>query len=530
MYNRGLTKDWVPKIGILLLIILLLFTFMLVNPIYSSNMGQMVGSTGIMSEYFVWANFASTIGMAAAIPLVMRFKMRFRSKELMVSSLLTMAVLSVAIATTMSPEVIVGSAFLFGFAKMFGMIEVILPVMFILSPTGDKGRFYSLFYPIAIIAGQVGGLIAANVSLGYDWQSIHMYAAATLLLVALICTVVMHDLRFSRKMPLYQIDWLSIVLFSASMLSLAYVFAFGRQQAWFVSTSIQYAAVASIALAVCLVVRQQFLKRPYMTFGLFKKANVRIGVVLLIGLGMFMGAGSIQSIYTNAILGYNWKINASLSLMTMPGMVIAGFVGFHWTKHKLPIKMYIFSGFAAYVLNYVILYFMMVPGLSIDWFLLPQLLNGYGMCSLFIAIWLYGLNGIPQNDMLTSVGSVMVFRSFIATAFFGALFSWVQYALQWQSVNNLAFYFDATIMNTYGTVGNFGQMQLDAILAANKTLLGYVIIAGLAFLTFIFFHQFGNFKYRIARYRIRKSEWESRRDGKVDATTSAGAEDVAGIV
>lgn len=214
---------------------------------------------------------------------------------------------------------------------------------------------------------------------------------------------------------------------------------------------------------------------------------------LLVGLGMFMGTGSIQSIYTNAILGYNWKINASLSLMTMPGMVIAGFVGFHWTKHKLPIKMYIFSGFAAYVLNYVILYFMMVPDLSIDWFLLPQLLNGYGMCSLFIAIWLYGLNGIPQNDMLTSVGSVMVFRSFIATAFFSALFSWVQYALQWQSVNNLAFYFDAAIMNTYSQVGNFGQVQLGAILAANKTLLGYVIIAGLAFLTFIFFHQLGIF-------------------------------------
>ncbi|WP_379019234.1 hypothetical protein [Parapedobacter deserti] len=53
-------------------------------------------------------------------------------------------------------------------------------------------------------------------------------------------------------------------------------------------------------------------------------------------------------------------------------------------------------------------------------------------------------------------------------------------------------------MNTYSQVGDYGQVRLDAILAANKTLLGYVIIAGLAFLTFIFFHQFGDFKYRIA--------------------------------
>lgn len=529
MYNRGLTKAWVPKLGILLLIIALLSTFLLVNPIYSGNMGQMVGSTGFISEYMVWASFASTIGMAVAIPLVMRFKMRFRSKELMVSSLLIMAVLSIAIATTKTPEVIVGASFLFGFVKMFGMMEVILPVMFMLSPTGDKGRFYSIFYPIAIISGQLGGVIAANVSLNLPWQSIHLYVSAILLLMAMICIIVMHNQRFSRKMPLYQIDWLSIVLFSTSMLSLAYVLAFGRQQDWFVSDSIQYGTLLSIVLTVWLILRQKQLKRPYMTFTFFKKSNVQIGMILLVGLGMFMGAGAIQSIYTNAILGYNAQVNASLNLMTMPGMVVAGFVAFHWTKHRLPIKMYIFSGFAAYVLHFVILYFMMIPGLSIDWFLLPQLLNGYGMCSLFIAVWLYGLNGIPQQEMLTSVGSVMVFRSFVATAFFSALFSWVQYKFQWQSVNNLAFYFDGITMSMDSSVGSFGQIQLSAILAANKKLLGYVIIAGLAFMTFVFFHQFGDFKYRIARYRMNKWAWEKRRyEGKIPEIT--GAEDVAGVV
>ena len=58
--------------------------------------------------------------------------------------------------------------------------------------------------------------------------------------------------------------------------------------------------------------------------------------------------------------------------------------------------------------------------------------------------------------------------------------------------------------NNPGTV-SIRDIQLGAVLAANKTLLGYIIIAGLGFLIFIFFHQFGKQKYRIARYRVNKS-------------------------
>ncbi len=187
--------------------------------------------------------------------------------------------------------------------------------------------------------------------------------------------------------------------------------------------------------------------------------------------------------------------------------------------------MYILSGFATYV---ACLYFMMVSRLCIDWLLLPQLLNGYGMCSLFIAIWPYGLSGILQTEMLTSAGSVMVFFSFMATAFFCAVFSGVQYVLQCQSVNNLATHFDAMTISAY-VVSGFGEVQLRAIFAANKVLLGYVI-AGLALLTFIFFHQFGDFKYRIVRYRMRKSDSQKRKDRKPAIDASSVPESVAGIL
>ena len=110
-----------------------------------------------------------------------------------------MAILSIVIATSSSAGVIVASCFLFGFVKLFGMLEIILPVQFMLSPKGDRPQFYSSFYPIAIILGQLGSFFAAQLSLTSNWQMMHFYSAAILLSTALVCVVVMHNLRFAPK-------------------------------------------------------------------------------------------------------------------------------------------------------------------------------------------------------------------------------------------------------------------------------------------------------------------------------------------
>jgi len=530
MYNRGLFHDWVPKLGMLLLIIFLLLVYLMVSPIYNGNIGLMVSSTGIMSEYFVWTMYASSIGMGIAIPLMMRFKMRFRSKEIMITALVLMALFSVVIATSNSPIVIVFASFLFGFVKMFGMLEIILPVMFIISPKGVKAQFYSAFYPLAIILGQLGPFFASHFSITNDWQMMHFYTAGILLIAALVCVIFMHNLRFARKLPLYYIDWPSVLLWAGSMLTLAFDFSFGKQQDWFNSSTILYTAIIAVVMIVTVVVRSFYLKRPYLSFKLFKNSNVLYGLILLIGQGMFMGAVSIQSIYTNAILGYNWVTNSSLTIMTIPGMIVAGFVSHHWTKNGLPIKMYIFSGFAAYVLYYVMLYFMMVPELNFERWYLPQLLSGYGMCSLFISIWIYTLEKVPQKDMLVSVGSIMQIRSFVTIAFFSAFFGWLQYYFQWQSVNNLAFYFDGALMTSNLGVGNFRDVQLGAILASNKTLLGYIIIAGLALLTFILFHHFGLVGSKIGIYRVRKSFYQRLKKPNIEKEITEDVESIAGVV
>ena len=141
--------------------------------------------------------------------------------------------------------------------------------------------------------------------------------------------------------------------------------------------------------------------------------------------------------------------------------------------------------------------------------------------------WIYAMGNLPPAQIMTSIGVILVFRTFFVTAFFGSIITWVHYQLQWQSVNNLAVYFDSTLMSSNPGLGNYGSMQLSAILAANKTLLGYLIIAGIGLLIFILLHTFGDLKYKIARFKVKfLSKGKKRRDMLI----TENVESLAGVI
>jgi hypothetical protein len=66
-----------------LLIVLLLAVVMPLGGVYTGNISYVVSGTGAMTEYFMWANYATTIGMGACMPVVLRMKMRFKVRDKM---------------------------------------------------------------------------------------------------------------------------------------------------------------------------------------------------------------------------------------------------------------------------------------------------------------------------------------------------------------------------------------------------------------------------------------------------------------
>lgn len=496
MYNKGLYNDWVPKPVQLLLIVLLLAVVMPLGGVYVGNISYVVSGTGAMTEYFMWANYATTIGMGACMPVVLRMKMRFKVRDKMTVLLVLLGLLSYLNSTTLNPMIFVFSSLCIGFLKMMVTIELFLPLMVMI---GNRGIFYGAFYTFVLVFNQIAGYYAAQVSINYNWQHFYVIMAVACFVLALVHWVFMHDKYFALKVPLHYIDWLSILLFVSTFMFSAYVFSFGKQQDWLNSKNIINASIAAFLSFALLTIRQLTLKRPYLSFKIFTKNNVQHGLLMLFMLGKFLGTTTIQNSFAVGVLGYDQLTNAKLNILMIPGLIVAGIMAIIWFKKEIPLKMFIFSGFAAMVGYAIVMYFSMVLEFNYENWYLPMFLKGYGMGSLFISVWFYTLDKLEMDDMLAAIGLVLVWRTFLAVGFFSALYSWFMYHFQVVAIGDLAVYMDGMTVTPQNAAG-LKAIQLNAIIVASKKIFGYIILAGIGVLIYVFTHHFGKERFEYARF------------------------------
>ncbi|NIF06368.1 MFS transporter [Chryseobacterium sp. Tr-659] len=497
MYNKGLYNDWVLKPIQLLLIVLLLAVVMPIGGVYTGNISYLVSGTGAMTEYFMWANYATTIGMGACMPIVLRMKMRFKVRDKMVFLLVLLGLLSYVNATTLQPMVFVFTSLIIGFMKMMVTIELFLPLMMMI---GNRGMFYGVFYTFVLVMNQVAVYYSAQFALLYNWQQFYILTSVLCFTLALIHWIFMHNKYFALKVPLHYIDWLSILLFISAFMFSAYVYSFGRQQDWLNSKNIISASIAAFISFGLLTVRQLTLKRPYLSFKIFKKNNVLHGLFMLFWLGMFLGTATLQSTFAVGVLGYDQITNARLSMLMVPGIIVAGTIAVFWFKKEKPLKMYIFSGFSAMMGYALIMYFSMVLEFNYENWYLPMFLKGYGMCSLFISVWFYTLDKLEMDDMLAAIGLVLVWRTFLAVGIFSALYSWFQYHFQVIAIGDLAVYMDGMNFSPQNAAANMKAVQLNAVIIATKKIFGYIILVGFGVLFYVLTHHFGAKRFQYLRF------------------------------
>lgn len=494
LYDNGLFHKWVPKPLALLLIGLFELPVLAAAGVYTGNIADMVGSLGTYTEVISMANYANVIGMGAVVPVILRLERRFRGKEVLAGCFVALALLSVLCAVTTEPLVIVGASFLMGIFKMMALLKMIPVIMFLITPTGDRGKFYSLYYTISIVTSQL--VIWGTTGLAYqsEWQAVYYAMAGVLLINALLAIVFMHNKRSGRIIPLTGIDWWSMALFAAAFLLLDYVLVFARQQAWFASASIRWASLGFVGLTALFIVRQLTHKNPFINLRIFRKTPVWHGMLLLFSLGVFMGTAAVQTTYTSGVLGYDAYTNAQLYAWMVPGILLGGVMGVIGFKRGWHLKYFILGGFSCFMVYSVSMYFLMAPVIDIEYLYAISIIKGLGMTILFIGIWYYAMSTLPMDQMLSVVSVLMVVRTFVGVALFAAIYSWAQYQLQWQSAANLAAGMDGVSYN--GGMALYAPVQVQALLDATKTLYGYVCIGGLFVLTYVLTHHFGRLDFR----------------------------------
>lgn len=511
MYNQGPFANWVPKPVMLLLILFFFAAATAINGVYTGNSADIVGAFGTHSEVVSFANNATTIGMGLSLLIFLRLKMRFRSKEIILTSALSMAILSYLIATSSNVHMLIIGSLLIGFFKMALMIEMILPLMFIIAPDGERGKFYAIFYPALLVITQLIAYYFADLVFDQNYQAPYFIMSLVMLIVAVCSVIFQHHLRFGFKMPLYQIDWVSFVFFGLSMLLFNYGFIFMRQQEWFNSQHITYSLLSGVLLLILVIFRQLSQKRKLFNFQLFaERENIIHSAILLVFLGIFMVGSGLSSLYTGNVLGYNNLTHTKLNLWLIPGIIISGIWAFYCFKNQWNLKYYIATGFLAYFFQFLMLYLIIQPHLNIEKLYIPMIFRGLGMGILFISIWFYASINLGMNDLFGILTLLMMVRNFLSTAFGTAFLGWAFYQGQLQSINDIGIYLDSS---QYG-MQVYGSTQINALLSSLKSLWGMLLWVTFPILFFVLTHHYGRFNYRrlvILRKRLKGNDTKGYR-------------------
>lgn len=518
-YKLGLFHDWVPKPVQLLLIIILTVPILGISGIYNTNIGDMLGSQGMLTEDLMMASYASAIGMAIVFPLALRMKQFFRTRHILMVTLSSLILLSYICATTDHAWILVGANTLMGMLKAFAMMEVILPIMFIISPTGDRPKFYAVFYPLSIALAQVFSYYATKLSFEYSWHTIYYYSIAILLFCLLMVLLFGHNFRGSKKVPFYQVDWLSFVLILSAMMFLNYVLSYGRILNWWHDQSIKGSLFGAVLLGVWFIQRQMVLKRPFLSLEVFKRKSVWMSLVFIFLMGIFYSSSAIQSAFTTGVLKYSALSNAEINLMIALGAVAGGFFSFIWFKRKLSLKGLVMCGFGSFILYHLILYFLFSPVIEINDLAFPIFLKGLGLTILYISIGVYCAEGLSLSELLAAVSILILFRSFVGPAFWSSVYAYELYAGQLKHTAFLVQHMDAhdplltgklnslvqagmlqgrsiETAQSLGISSIWGTIQLQATMAAGKEIFGWIVIAGGLVLLLVMSYRFVPVNFR----------------------------------
>jgi hypothetical protein len=512
--RKGLFNDWVPKPVGLLVILVLTITALITNGLYTANINEMVSGLGSMTEYMMMANYASVIGMMVVFPFLLKIKSFLKGRTILLITLSGMLLLSMVCALTTSPVVLILSNLVIGSLKMFTIMEVIIPIMMMISPDGNRGRFYAVFYPSSIGLGQLGAYFSAELSYAFGWEYAYYFMMPGLLVSLLLVVTCYHNDRTIPYAPLKGLDLQSFFLLTTSLMLLNYVLVFARVEDYFSSVYIQGAAIGFVITLLLFIKRQLTSEQPYLDLRMLKIRNVWASNVMVFLTGLFLSAGAIQSALTSGILKYSAQTNAVLNLWMIPGVVVGGLLLFFWNKYEHNHKALILIGFGAFFSGYLLLYTKINPGAGMHDFYMASALRGFGMVVLFAGLAVYNAVGLQMMEMLSSAAVLVVVRSFLGPAFFAALISYGMYQGQVENLQQLAQHMDMTnaavmarAATSGGPLGLYGAAMPQAVLVTSQEMLGYVVMAGLWIMLVVLLFRFGKMnRRRLVNWRKR---WRS---------------------
>lgn len=351
-----------------------------------------------------------------------------------------------------------------------------------------------VFLPAATQMSSALGCIQEDVTMAGYASFIGM------LMVVWICVMCLtRTIRLGKKIPLYGIDWIGLLLWTVMLFAIVFICIYGDFYDWLDSVQIRSCIVIAVVSLLININRMTSIRHPYIDPQVFRYKKFPVVLFLFLMLCLFLTTSSVlQNAFMTSILQYDMLNAISLNWCVFAGILAgAGIVFFRQAVLKKGYKLLISVGFTLIVMYQYYMYFLLIyPDLNIESLYLPNFLKGIGHGVLYISLTIYVAKHIPFKHFFQSLCVLSFIRTSIATPLGSAILNrWMKHlqrdnwGLLSRNMDNLHEWMpDVSLMQLYE------EVNTQTMLTSLKELFGWICLLGTVFLVIVL-------SYRIWRDR-----------------------------
>lgn len=456
---------WVPKpLGIAILM------FMFVPPTFSggaylSNLGEMSGALGLLTEDIQLASFFTSIGMCLFVPFMLQFLKLRRVRHTFLWCFGLLVPLNYICAVTTSIPVLLAACLLTGFVRVIVMLNCTFTIapyltgvntlsMFTMTETPAPDVQYRMermrtflmpvLYCFILLIAQSSNIVTAWFAYEYGWQDAY-YCVIGLLLVAMLTVVV--TMPAESKTGRYMIEWRKVpelILMTVMLCCMAFVLVFGKTLDWFDSRSITVATAAMLVSAgIFVLVSSRNGDDAYLPLGVFRYRNVLMSMLLFLVAMIFNSANMFVGTFARLSTSINNLHSASLSGWAIAGCVAGLVISLLLVVKKVWFRTTFIVGFLFMAGSNCMMYFQYQTEGLFSNMIWPTVLNFTGLLMLYSLVAAFGMKSLPSRYLVTFVFLMIWMRNAIAPVIGASIYSNRLYERQQYYVTRLSHDVDA---------------------------------------------------------------------------------------
>ncbi|HEY0244920.1 MAG TPA: MFS transporter [Mucilaginibacter sp.] len=410
-------KKWVPEWLIRFALLIVVLPGVVLFALSVSNVNAAAGYYGITPNDVQYSLIILYGAMASFIVLEGRFFKNIASKEYMIVGVILLIGTCYLCYITHSFLLLLAMRYIQGLLTC-GTISITLTLMFSkMHSERSKEIGYSVVYCILLCVVPLTTLITATIIDTFDYNVIYKCAIYSYTPGAVLLFLIMNNVRLTKKLPLYRLDWPSFFIYSAGLCLIGYVLVYGQQYEWLDDKRISFRIIAIVILFILFVARQLSLKRPYIYTEAFKYPKVVLGTVLLFIFYIVRGSFGITTSFIGGVLGLDPIHLGYLLLYNIAGIVISVIIASRLVLLKKSTRFIFILGFIILLIFHMQMCYVFTTQVDTSDLIIPLFLQGMGAGMLMVPIILFIVSASPAQfgNTGSAVGIFVRFLGFCSS-------------------------------------------------------------------------------------------------------------------